>query len=467
MPTPPDGSVELWRRRLERLREKFVVIADRQRQEPPEFLELVLVHYDVGCEAHRDATEKHLEVRQIVLPGSKTPVPKQRFTTLQNRRPTIGEIKYESVETTAGSCHCRYDEGGKLAWRCVYPRMRLPIVTNVQSDDEVLARRGRIQRSEREFRELADEGSDILNLSPTPIVERFPVQSWKHCGSAGWMLCLFEVAWIGTPGLNADRWIVSPIAECPIAFPYDVTCFQQSGDLADLPQRFPAIKPYFDTWAVELPGCFFSILPNANEVSVAFIDWLLSKSINAGNPSTSVAASTVIHSALSAKGRLHIDDIDSFAEVRNVLPNAVSQFLTDGKIEVLEDSVKRAIEEILHVPFHHKDCPNELDDIYTANVIVNGSRRPTAFMLKGRGIRKKEMTIADCGKNGDQLVRLFDAPADLFVVQFVGRISEMVIKDVEDKIAALRQYGKYAQFLIVDGQDTARLLLAYGMLNLT
>jgi len=128
--------------------------------------------------------------------------------------------------------------------------------------------------------------------------------------------------------------------------------------------------------------------------------------------------------------RLHVDDIDSFAQVQSVQPSAVARFLKDGKLEISEDSVKRAIEEILDVPFHHQDRPDELDDIYTANVIVKGSRRPTAFMLKGPGIGKKEMTIADCGKNGDQPVRLFDAPADLFVVQFVGRIAEMVIKDV-------------------------------------
>jgi hypothetical protein len=88
-------------------------------------------------------------------------------------------------------------------------------------------------------------------------------------------------------------------------------------------------------------------------------------------------------------------------------------------------------------------------------------------MLKGPGIAKKEMTIADCGKNGDQLVRLFDAPADLFIVQFIGRIAEMVIKDTEGKIAALHKRGKMAQFVIIDGQDTARLLLAYGKLPST
>jgi hypothetical protein len=164
------------------------------------------------------------------------------------------------------------------------------------------------------------------------------------------------------------------------------------------------------------------------------------------------------------KVRLHVDDVDSFARVRLVQPSAVMQFLTEGHIDLSEDLVKRAIEDILAIPFHNKDRPNELDDIYTTNVVVDGTRRPTAFLLKGPGIKKKEMNIADCGKNGDQLVRLFDAPADLFVIQFVGRVAEMVVKDVEGKIAAHHKRGAMAQFIIVDGQDTARLLHAYGKL---
>ncbi len=76
----------------------------------------------------------------------------------------------------------------------------------------------------------------------------------------------------------------------------------------------------------------------------------------------------------------------------------------------------------------------------------------------------KEMTIADCGRNGDQLVRLFSTPADLFIVQYVGQIAEMLIKDVQGKVSELQAQGKTAHFLIIDGQDTARLLHAYGKL---
>ena len=72
------------------------------------------------------------------------------------------------------------------------------------------------------------------------------------------------------------------------------------------------------------------------------------------------------------------------------------------------------------------------------------------------------MQIGDCGKNGDQLVRLFESPAKLFVVQFVGAVSDNLIKDVQGKVAEQRADGNEARFLIIDGQDTARVLHAYG-----
>lgn len=75
------------------------------------------------------------------------------------------------------------------------------------------------------------------------------------------------------------------------------------------------------------------------------------------------------------------------------------------------------------------------------------------------------MEVPDCGKNGDQLVRLFTTPADLFVVQYVGPITEMLVKDVQGKVTELKAQGKMAHFLIIDGQDTARLLHAYGKLQ--
>lgn len=167
---------------------------------------------------------------------------------------------------------------------------------------------------------------------------------------------------------------------------------------------------------------------------------------------------------LPTQDRLYVEDIDSFQKVRDVNPALVVGFLENGFLSWTEDQVQIALEQILGVSFHKKDWGGEMNDLYTANVIVNSSPRATGFLLKGPGIGKKEMAISDCGKNGDQLVRLFTTPADLFVVQYVGPISEMLVTDVQGKVTALQSNGKTAHFLIIDGQDTARLLHAYRKL---
>lgn len=163
--------------------------------------------------------------------------------------------------------------------------------------------------------------------------------------------------------------------------------------------------------------------------------------------------------------RLYVEDIDGFQKVRDVNPAMVAGFLANGFLARSEDEVQLALEQILGVSFHKKDWAGEVNDLYTANVVVNGTRRATAFLLKGPGIGTKEMTIADCGKNGDQLVRLFVTPAELFVVQYVGPVADLLVRDVQGKVAELRAQGKAAHYLIMDGQDTARLLLAYGKLQ--
>jgi hypothetical protein len=167
---------------------------------------------------------------------------------------------------------------------------------------------------------------------------------------------------------------------------------------------------------------------------------------------------------LPIQDRLYVEHIDSFQKVRDVNPRMVDHALKDGFLSKSEEEVQIALEQILNVPFHRKDWGGEINDLYTANVVVNGARRSTAFLLKGPGIGRKVMEIADCGKRGDQLVRLFSTPADLYVVQYVGPIADLLIRDVEGKVANARATGKESHFLIMDGQDTARVLHAYDKL---
>ena len=167
---------------------------------------------------------------------------------------------------------------------------------------------------------------------------------------------------------------------------------------------------------------------------------------------------------LPVAARLYVEDIDSFSKVRDVNPGAVADVLKEGRIELAEEHLQLALEQILNVSFHRLDWGGETNDMYTANVLVNGARTATAFALKGKGCKARELTIADCGKNGDQLVRLLESPADLFVVQYVGPVSDAVIKDIDGKVEHRRGLGKPGWYCVIDGQDTARVLRAYGQL---
>jgi hypothetical protein len=161
--------------------------------------------------------------------------------------------------------------------------------------------------------------------------------------------------------------------------------------------------------------------------------------------------------------RLYVETIDSFAKVRSINPAMIADVLdANGRIELLEDDVQRVLEQVLFIPYRRRDHGAETNDLYTANTMVNGRRTATAFMLKGRSCRSRELQIKDCGKNGDQLLRLFNSPAELLVVQYVGMISDNVISDLEQKVRARRAARVPTWFAVIDGQDTARLLQAYG-----
>jgi len=127
-----------------------------------------------------------------------------------------------------------------------------------------------------------------------------------------------------------------------------------------------------------------------------------------------------LYTDLPAGIRLYVEDIDSFRNVRDVNPDTVSNLLENGYWSISEDFVQLTLEQILDVPFHKKDWGGEYNDLYTANVIVNGKRISSAFLLKGNGLRKNMMEIKDCGKNRDQIIRLFESPAQLYIVQSEG-----------------------------------------------
>lgn len=155
---------------------------------------------------------------------------------------------------------------------------------------------------------------------------------------------------------------------------------------------------------------------------------------------------------------ISIEEIDSFSKIALVPPNAMV-----GKFPIKESEakIKKVILSAIGDPFEKTDWGGEQNDIFTTRVQYRGKRVPAAFFLKGPSVSGR-LTIAKCGKNGDQIQRLFQSPADIFIVQYNGEIDERVLEECRQKVALLRSEGKTISFFtIIDGLDTARLLAAY------
>lgn len=152
---------------------------------------------------------------------------------------------------------------------------------------------------------------------------------------------------------------------------------------------------------------------------------------------------------------LFVDDIDSFSEVRSISRSMVKEPVLN------EDFVQIKLEEILGEPWHKKDWGGESCDLYTSNLRVKGKRYRAAFLLKGSGT-KGRLTIAKCGKNGDQIQRLFKCPADVFIIQHISEIDETVIEEARQKTISVRLRNPKTRFCIIDGLDTQRLIQAYS-----
>lgn len=149
-----------------------------------------------------------------------------------------------------------------------------------------------------------------------------------------------------------------------------------------------------------------------------------------------------------------IEKIDSFSNINKIARSEVKEGVLS------EDEIQLKFEKILEESHHKKDWGGETNDLYTSNLIINGERYRAAFLLKGSGMRGR-LTIAKCGTNGDQILRLFKCPADIFVIQYVSEIDEAVVEEARQKTIGVRSQNPRAQFCIIDGLDTQRIMSAY------
>jgi hypothetical protein len=150
-----------------------------------------------------------------------------------------------------------------------------------------------------------------------------------------------------------------------------------------------------------------------------------------------------------------IDDIDSFQRVRSVRSNE----MTDDRFS--EAQFKTGMQRILGETGRFKDWGGESNDLFTTRMRFDGKRRAAAIALKGPATKGK-LTPGKMGKNGDQLQRLFEAPADLFLVQYCRQIEQSVISQMRALAVNKSTFsGERIWFGVIDGQDSNRLVKAY------
>ena len=145
--------------------------------------------------------------------------------------------------------------------------------------------------------------------------------------------------------------------------------------------------------------------------------------------------------------QITIEDIGSLAGAKRVKKLGA----------VREDLIKKAFAKIAGEGGKFKDWGGEKSDLYTNKLRVKGARRATAIAFKGRGTSGK-LVPGKMGKNGDQIDRLFDEPADVFLIVYCGQIDSSVISQMRAFAIAKKALGGQRVFFgVIDADDLGRI----------
>jgi DNA-binding Lrp family transcriptional regulator len=153
--------------------------------------------------------------------------------------------------------------------------------------------------------------------------------------------------------------------------------------------------------------------------------------------------------------QVFVTEIDSFAESARIHAPAKVNF-----DKLAEQAIKEGIQAIVAQEGRFKDWGGEVCDLYTGNIRHKGKRIATAFAFKGKAT-KGPLTPAKMGKNGDQVWRLFQAPARMFIIVYPRAIQESVIAEMRAHAVSRAQLGEKIFYCAIGGGDFARLYQAY------
>jgi hypothetical protein len=153
------------------------------------------------------------------------------------------------------------------------------------------------------------------------------------------------------------------------------------------------------------------------------------------------------------------------SQVNNFAASANEKMPSAAELKKLltipESAVKAAFASIIGEPFVPKDWGGEQSDLVSTQVRINGQPVATAFAFKGPSVPRK-LTVADLGKNGDQISRLFSEPSDFFVLQHCHAVTSAVRDHMR---AFATRINRLRPFCIIDATDTVLILKAYEKLG--
>lgn len=151
--------------------------------------------------------------------------------------------------------------------------------------------------------------------------------------------------------------------------------------------------------------------------------------------------------------------IDEFSQISKIKKNDPLLDLNDNK-QIKEEKIKQYFAEIIGERYVPKDWGGESSDLFTQALHISGRKVKAAFLFKGPSCFQP-LKVTHLGKNGDQVGRLFDEPADLFVIQHCHFISPPVVKHI---VAYASRFDRVSRYCLIDGIDTQRILRAYSKL---
>jgi hypothetical protein len=154
-----------------------------------------------------------------------------------------------------------------------------------------------------------------------------------------------------------------------------------------------------------------------------------------------------------------IDEIDSFSKVRSLKHSNVPSELDPPRLP--EKVFKLGTANILGNRGTFTDWGGEKNDLYSNHLKIAGKRYFAAVGFKGPA-KKGSLTPGKMGANGDQIQRLFDSDAQVFLVQYEGTIAQSVPEQLKkmavDKSVSDRRTVFYG---VIALEDSYRLRLKY------